>query len=141
MSTVAPDISDLCIALSDEGAGFRWYFDVETQETVLLNHEYDPREHGGVTAEQVVSDSGRFKRIPSSDDSQTWADMEAFTAECPDARLRESLELALSAPGPERRFRAALGWLPDQLKKWHQFRQHRLETRAREWLKSVGVSA
>ena len=133
------DLSDVCIALSGEGGALRWFFDTQTGAALLLNAEYDPVENGGLTAAQVEGDGQRFRRIPPAGANQTLSDMASFAAQTADARLKESLELALEAPHPERRFRAVLGWLPDEQARWHSWRQAQLEVRAREWLKTVGV--
>ncbi len=117
----------------------RWFLDVQTGSTMLLNAEYDPVQNGGLTAAQIEADTVRFKRIPSGDPNLTITDMESFAAQTADAQLRESLELALAAPHPERRFRAVLGWLPDEQHRWHAYRQGQLEGRARAWLKKIGL--
>ena len=135
------DLADVCVALSGEGGALRWFLDTQAGTTVLLNGEYDPADNGGLTVEQVEGDRARFKPIPAGDAGQTLQDMQAFAARVPDAKLRESLELALAAPHPERRFRAVLGWLPEELQRWHAWRKQQLELRARQWLKSVGLAA
>ncbi len=117
----------------------RWYLDVQTGSTVLLNAEYDPGQNNGLTALEVEADAARFKPIPSGDVHLTLTDMASFAAQTGDAKLRESLELALAAPHPERRFRAVLGWLPEEQARWHSYRQGQLEQRARTWLKKLGL--
>ena len=135
------DLSDVCIALSGEGGALRWFLDVQSGAALLLNAEYDPSQNGGLTAEEIEGDPKRFMRIPTADAGQTLIDMESFAAQTTDARLRESLELALAAPHPERRFRAVLGWLPEEQARWHSWRHGQLEARARAWLKTLGLAA
>ncbi len=134
------DIADVCVALSGEGGELEWYLDLHSGETLLVNSEYSPEEHGGLTPKQIHADSLRFKRIPPPAHDELLRDMESFAAESPDERLKQSLELALSAPHPERRFRAVLGWLPDEQQRWRSFRQERLERRAKSWLSTLGLS-
>jgi hypothetical protein len=133
------DLTELCIALENEARGFDWYLDTETGETVLVNAEYEPDDYGGLKVEDIEGNPQRFRRIPTSDERQAMADMEAFAEGHHDARLKESLLLALEAPRPERRFRAVLGWLPDEQHHWHTFRHGRLEARARAWLDELGL--
>lgn len=133
------DLADVGIALSGEGGPLRWYLDTETGSTLLLNAEYEPSQNNGITAAQVEADSKRFRRIPTGDVHLTLTDMGAFAEATTDPKLKESLEFALAAPHPERRFRAVLGWLPEELAKWHAFRQGALEQRARQWLKKIGL--
>ncbi|MBL8954737.1 MAG: hypothetical protein JNK82_28425, partial [Myxococcaceae bacterium] len=108
-------------------------------DTVLVNAEYEPHEYGGLKVEEIEGNPQRFRRVPTSDDRIALADMEAFAKQHPDERLKESLMLALEAPRPERRFRAVLGWLPQEQHAWHQFRHGRLEARARAWLEQLGL--
>lgn len=136
---MAIDLADVGIALSGEGGALRWYLDVETGATVLLNAEYDPAQNNGISAKQVEADGKRFRKIPTGSVHLTLTDMADYAAQLTDPKLKESLELALAAPHPERRFRAVLGWLPEELAKWHQFRQSTLEQRARVWLKKIGI--
>lgn len=117
----------------------RWFLDTQTGSTLLLNAEYDPGQNNGLTPAQVEADAARFKRIPTGDSHLTLTDMASFAEQTTDALLRESLELALAAPHPERRFRAVLGWLPEEQARWHSYRQGQLEARARAWLKKLGL--
>jgi hypothetical protein len=135
------DLADLCIALESEAADYRWYFDLDTGETILLNGEYDPEEHGGLTSDDIKGRPQRFHRIPAQTNAQALADMKDFADSLEDGRLKESLILALAAPRPEKRFRSALGWLPDELDRWHRFRHALLSERALNWLEALGVKA
>lgn len=135
------DLADLCIALESEAAGYKWYFDLDTGETILLNGEYDPEDHGGLTTDDIKGRPSRFRRVPTESSAQALADMKSFADSLDDGQLKESLLLALAAPRPERRFRAVLGWLPDSLDRWHRFRQALLAERAMTWLEGLGVRA
>src|SRR5581483_8980176 len=110
-----------------------------TGDTVLVNAEYEPDEYGGLRVEEIEGNPQRFRRVPTADERVAMADMEAFAHSLEDERLKESLMLALEAPRPERRFRAVLGWLPDEQRRWHEFRHQRLEARARAWLEQLGL--
>ena len=134
------DMSELCIALEAEPADLRWYLDLTNGNVILVSVEYDPEENDGLTASDLEQNTGRFRFVPEADPADMVGDMTAFTAQLTDVQLKESLELALSAPRPDRRFRAALGWLPDELDRWHSFRQRRCEARAKAWLESLGIS-
>ncbi len=146
MTAIAPlslpvDVPELCIALAAEAGDLRWYLDLETGDVLLVTREWDANEHGGLDAQDVEANQVRFLRVPPADARNATLDMEAYAAQIDDARLRESLELALSAPRPERRFRAVLGWLPEEQDRWRTYRHLRLEERAHAWLKRVGVVA
>ena len=133
-------MSELCIALEAEPAELSWFLDLTTGDVILVNVEYDPEENDGLTVSDLEQNTQRFRQVPSADPVDMVGDMQAFAAQLTDLRLKESLDLALSAPRPERRFRAALGWLPDELDRWHSFRQQRCEGRATTWLESLGIT-
>jgi Uncharacterised protein family (UPF0158) len=133
------DVSDVCIALEAGEPGYAWYLDLETGGTLLVGPEYDPAENGGLTSEEIDSDRSRFAPVPPRDPQAGYQDMVLFTAQLTDDRLRESLELALGAPRPFRRFKAVLGWLPEEQRAWHEFKQKRLEADARAFLEECGV--
>jgi Uncharacterised protein family (UPF0158) len=133
------DFAELCVALEAEASDLCWYLDATTGEVILVNAEYDPAEHGGLTADAIESDPARFRRVPAGSPDEPLSDMHAFAAQSNDPQLRESFELALLAPRPERRFKAVLTYLPEVQDAWHVFRQQRVEERARAWLQSLGV--
>ncbi len=133
-------MSELCIALEAEPAELRWFLDTSNGDVILVNDEYVAEENDGLSVNDLEQNAERFRQVPASDPSDVIGDMLAFAAQLTDVRLKESLELALSAPRPERRFRAALGWLPDELERWHSFRQARCEARAKVWLESLGIA-
>jgi hypothetical protein len=136
------DLAELCIALAAEGEAseLKWFLDRDSGKVILVSREYDAAEWGGLTVQDIEGNPGRFTPVPAAEPRLQLDDMKAFLAGLSDVRLKESLEIALSAPRPERRFRAVLGWLPDELERWHAFRQHRCEARATAWLASVGVA-
>ena len=136
---LAVDVSELCVALEADAGDARWYFDCETGDVILLNSEYEPAENRGLTPVEIESNPIRFKRVPGGS-HEALDDMNAFVNQVNDATLRDSLSLALSAPKPDRRFRAVLGWLPDELEHWRTFRHQQMEKRAHEWLQSLGIA-
>lgn len=133
------DVSELCIALDAEPGDIRWYLDLGTGEVLLVTREYRPADHDGLTVGDIDGAPERFLRVPGCAGNGL-DDMRAFAFEVADERLRESLLLALEAPRPDRRFRAVLGWLPEQQQCWHDFRQARAARRALAWLESLGFT-
>jgi hypothetical protein len=133
------DLSELCVALETEASDLRWYLDVSTGELLLVNDEYDPGEHAGLEVVDIETNPLRFRPVPAGSPGEPLKDMQGFTAQLTDATLKESLEIALLAPRPERRFKSVMTHLPDVQRAWHGFRQHRMEVRARAWLQSLGI--
>lgn len=132
------DLTELCIALKTEASELRWYLDVTTGELLLVTHEYEPDDHGGLTVAEIKSTPSRFVEVPAAAEDESLGDMRAFVAEVLDPRLQESLELALTGVRPERRFKATLNWIPGLVDHWHTFSQGRMEARALAWLHSLG---
>jgi hypothetical protein len=133
------DLEELCIALEAEAADLRWFLDCQTGAVLLVTHEYEPAENGGLTVTDIETDPLRFVRVPGGDPQHALDDMTAFAHQLADGQLKESLELALSAPRPEKRFKTALSWLPEQQERWHQFRLARCRERAEAWLARQGI--
>jgi hypothetical protein len=133
------DLAELCTALEAEASEFRWYLDLASGAVLLLTSEFDPAEHDGMTAVDIEADPARFRRVPSGSMADALGDMHAFAEQHPDRTLKESLELALEAPRPDRRFRSALAWVKAEQDAWHAFRALRIEHRARAWLMSLGL--
>jgi hypothetical protein len=134
------EIEELCVALEAEAGDLRWYLDLGSGEVILVTREYEPAEHGGLTVDDIEGQPARFRRIPSGNPQEMVDDMQAFAGQLADRQLKESLELALSAPRPDRRFRAVLGWLPEQQQAWRDFRQARCMRRALAWLAAQGFA-
>jgi hypothetical protein len=140
LQTLPVDLDELCIALEAEASDLRWFLDLRSGEVLLVSREYEPAEHEGLTVDDIEGAPERFRRVPPGKPEDAVDDMKAFAGQLADAQLRESLQLALSAPRPERRFRAVLGWLPEQQQRWHDFRQARCTRRALAWLASQGLA-
>ena len=134
------DLSELRIALKTESSELKWYVDVTNGEVLLVNHEYEPNEHGGLTLEEIEAAPLRYLRVPQATADDLLSDMWAFKAEVNDPRLAESIDLALGGLRPERRFKALLGWLPGLIEAWQTFRERRVEDRALSWLASRGYA-
>lgn len=136
---LAVDLAELSIALEAEASDLTWYLDLDTGDVILVTREYEAADYGGLLVEDIVGAPERFLRVPSGDPQSSVKDMLAYASQIADRQLKESLELALSAPRPDRRFRAVLGWLPAEQERWHEFRASRCEQRARGWLASLGI--
>ncbi len=135
------DLSELRLAFEAETQDLPWYLDTDTGAVLLATPEYDPAQHGGLTLATIEADTQRFLRVPPSNPDQLIADMREFADESGDAQLKESLELALSAPRPDKRFKTVLSWLPEQQAQWSAWRQRRTLERVTVWLSSNGLVA
>lgn len=139
LRTLPVDLEELSIAFESFGADVQWYLDTETGDVILLNREYDPAEHKGLTPAEIESNGKRFVAVPRSDSFALVGDMLAFAKEVADAQLKESLQLALSAPRPSKYFKMALSWLPEQQSRWHAFRLEACRGRVKGWLEQQGI--
>lgn len=133
------DLEELSIALEAQTADLRWYLDVRTGEVLLVTPEFEPSEHDGLTVAQIESEPGRFLRIPPGNPQRVIDDMRAFVSSLGDSHLQESLELALSASRPERRFKTALSWLPEREQQWQAWHREHCQRRALGWLADQGI--
>jgi len=133
------DLEELSIALEAETADLRWYFDQDTGDVLLVTQEFEPAEHDGLTVTEIESQPSRFVRVPPGHPQRVIDDMRAFVTSLGDSTLQESLELALSASRPERRFKTALSWLPERQQQWHAWHRAQCQQRALAWLARQGI--
>ena len=133
------DLEELSIALEAETADLRWYFDQRTGDVLLVTPEFEPAEHDGLTVTEIENEPARFVRIPPGHPQRVIDDMRAFVSSLGDTTLQESLELALSASRPERRFKTALSWLPERQQQWHAWHREHCRQRALAWLARQGI--
>jgi hypothetical protein len=133
------DLEELSIALEAETADLRWYLDVDTGDVLLVTPEFEPAEHDGLTVTEIENEPERFVRVPPCNPQQVVDDMKAFVTSLGDATLQESLELALSASRPEKRFKTALSWLPERQQQWHAWHREHSQRRALSWLEEQGI--
>lgn len=137
--TLPVDLEELSIALEAETADLRWYLDLQTGDVLLVTPEFEPAEHDGLTVTEIESEPSRFVRVPPGNPQRVIDDMQAFVTSLGDAKLQESLELALSASRPERRFKTALSWLPERQQQWHVWHREHCQARALAWLAHQGI--
>lgn len=135
------DLEELSLALEAETADLRWYLDTLSGDVILVTPEYEPAENDGLTVQEIESSPSRFVRVPASNPANAVEDMKAFVASLGDPQLQESLQLALSASRPEKRFKTALSWLPERQQQWHAFYRQACRQRAIEWLAELGIAA
>ncbi len=135
------DLAELRLAFEADTQDLPWFLDSHGGAVLLTTAEYDPAQHGGLTVAQIEADTQRFLRVPPSNPDQLIADMREFAESSGDAQLKESLELALSAPRPDKRFKTVMSWLPDQQAAWNRWRQQRTLERVTAWLEGHGLKA
>ncbi len=128
----AIDLSSLCSALEDNSADVTWWIDPRTGEVgahVEGNDDEvldDLDERGLVVIEPIGS-------------REAYGDLEDFTACVRDPRARELLERAIAGRGAFRRFKDTLFEFEELRTAWFAFRDVRMERRAIEWLRDVGL--
>jgi Uncharacterised protein family (UPF0158) len=140
MRALPVDLEELSIAFEAFGADLHWYLDTETGAVILLNREYDPADHQGLTPVEIETNTLRFVPVPKSDSVTVAKDMFNFAISVADSQLKESLELALSTPRPDKYFKKALSWLPEQQARWHAFHLEACRQRVLSWLRQQGIT-
>lgn len=141
LRAIPVDLAELRLAFEADTQDLPWYLDIDTGDVLLVTAEYEPSEHGGVTVAQIETDSARFFRVPPSNPEHIVDDMRAFAVSVGDRQLTESLDLALSAPRPDKRFKTVLSWLPERQQQWHAWREARTLERVTSWLAGHGLQA
>lgn len=135
------DISEVCMALDTSRGDVVWFIDAKTGELTLVSPESGKGGDEGPTRDELERLPKRYLPFPVADRRAGIQDMKAFAAQLEDERLRESLEMALTAPAPFRRFKSVLQYVPEERERWLRFRRKRLEERAHRWLARHGLKA
>lgn len=140
LRAIPVDLAELRLAFEADTQDLPWYLDTETGAVLLVTSEYEPSQHGGVTVAHIEGDTRRFLRVPPSNPEHVVDDMRAFAESVGDSQLTESLEIALSAPRPDKRFKTVLSWLPERQQQWHAWRTDRTVERVTTWLQGHGLA-
>ncbi len=136
---VSVDLQDLMIAIEDHSPGHDWFLDRQTGELHFLSDDL-PDDDLPVDRAELEDDS-RFVPVEPEGSDRAYRDMEEFTATVREPALLQRLQDALSGKGAFGRFKRVLAGQPAERERWFEFRNERLEARARTWLEGVGMSA
>jgi nucleotidyltransferase-like protein/uncharacterized protein UPF0158 len=122
----AIDLDLICQAQEDHSPESSWWFDPQTGDVEpwfdsSLEENDEPESRGLIWIEPV-------------DSSESYRDLEYFTAQVRDPRARDLLERAMSGRGAFRRFKDTLFDFPELREAWFAFHDARMERRALEWL-------
>ena len=90
-------------------------------------------------AYRVEEFDDRFIEVPRIQSNAAYREMEDFVSTVQDAALSDELQDALDGRRPFRRFKDALGFYPDEEKRWFAFRDARLQMRVLEWLEDNDI--
>jgi hypothetical protein len=133
------DLDELCSAMEDSSYEHEYYLDLTTGEILFLS-EYMDDEETGKLRERIEEEPDRYERIPRAESHEGYEDMEDFIATIKDEHLAELLEVAINGRGAFRRFKDVLLRYPEERERWFQFKDERIEERARGWLDDISVT-
>jgi hypothetical protein len=83
----------------------------------------------------------RYIKVPETDSIEGYADMKAFIETVTDARLQETLWIAIRGKGAFGRFKAVLLDRPAERDRWHAFKDAQVRQRVLDWLAEEGIEA
>ena len=135
-ASVEVNMQDLMLALEDHTPGHAWYFDRETGD--LHPFSEDLPDDGPVTQDELEDDA-RFVLVEPEASGRGYRDMEEFAETVREPALRQRLGDALAGKGAFGRFKRVLADYPAERDRWFRLKEERLEGRAREWLKGIGL--
>lgn len=88
----------------------------------------------------ALSDPTTFRLIGTVDPRIQYQWLEGFVRTVEEPTLRERLEDAINGKGAFRRFKDALLDLPDQRKKWFEYRDREIQKRVVDWVFEQGLN-
>jgi yecA family protein len=136
VKTLPVNLSDLALALEDQGGNLHVYFlDKQTGKILNLSKDFD-REEILKIAEEAP---GRYLRIEPMNSHDGYRTMADFVTTLPPSRIREKLEWSLDGPKPFRRFRDALREDDEVRGQWFRFHDAHMRKIAIQWLADLGI--
>jgi len=133
------DLDELCEAMEESSFGDDYFLDLETGDILYISKDTDDEETEKLK-DRIEEEFDRYERIPKAESHEGYQDMGAFIATVEDEHLVELLEVAINGKGAFRRFKDVLLNYPEERERWFQFKDDRIEERAREWLSNIDVS-
>lgn len=133
------NLDELCEAMENSSYEHEYYLDLETGE-ILFVSEYMDDEEIDKLKNQIEEEPYRYEHIPKSESHEGYEDMEDFIATVKDVHLADLLEVAINGRGAFRRFKDVLLRYPEERERWFQFKDERMQEKAREWLDGIGVT-
>ncbi|HVT10929.1 MAG TPA: UPF0158 family protein [Fimbriimonadaceae bacterium] len=139
------DLSELQCAMNDHSGVGEYFLDLETGEVIPKIDDFWGEEEGGEEEDPdkaaMEENPERFLLIDSLPSSQSFAIMEHFVWQLPEAEAKYKLGLALTKRKPFRTFKDALFEFPALREMWFDFELEEFARIAREWLSDNGVEA
>ena len=137
--TLKIDLDELCEAMEDNSYENEYFLDLETGE-ILFVSEYMDDEETNELKDRLEGDFERYERIPKAESYEGYQNMVDFIATVDNEHLAELLEVAINGKGAFRRFKDVLLNYPEEMEKWFQFKDDRMEKRVLEWLEDIDVT-
>ena len=132
MIEIAIDWKGLYQAFQSSASEYRCFLSLDSGEVLRLRN-------GDAGMEAIDRAPSRFVAIeivPSRIQYQ-WVSEFVDTVEYEPIKVR--LEAAINGKGAFRRFKDILLTLPDERRRWFEFRDRRMRTRVREWIEENGI--
>ena len=132
MIEIAIDWKGLYQAFQSSASEYRCFLSLDSGEVLRLRN-------GDAGMEAIDRAPSRFVAIeivPSRIQYQ-WVSEFVETVEYEPIKVR--LEAAINGKGAFRRFKDILLTLPDERRRWFEFRDRRMRTRVREWIEENGI--
>jgi hypothetical protein len=124
---VTPDLDALCEALTSSLDSIIHYYDKLTGDVIALSEEFGTGElEGPVT---------RYTPITPLSINERYQIMEDFVETVGNDSLQDELNAALIEKGAFQRFEEVLKKYPTRYRQWQAFRNDKVSTRARAWLR------
>jgi hypothetical protein len=137
--TLKINLDELCEAMENSSYENEYYLDLETGEILFLS-EYMDAEEKEKLRERLDDDPDRYEPIPKAESHVGYEDMRDFIATVENEHLAELLEVAINGKGAFRRFKDVLLSYPEEMERWFQFKDDRIQERALEWLDDNDVT-
>lgn len=126
------DWQGLYAAFQTNTAEYKCFLDLESGKVIKLGPG-DP-EH-----EKVKSKPGAYRTVEVVPSRIQYQWVSEFVKSIEHESIKSRMEAAINGKGAFRRFKDILLTLPDERRRWFEFRDRRMRVRVAEWIKENGI--
>ena len=126
------DWQGLYAAFQTNTAEYKCFLDLESGKVIKLGPG-DP-EH-----EKVKSQPGAYRTVEVVPSRIQYQWVSEFVKSIEHESIKSRMEAAINGKGAFRRFKDILLTLPDERRRWFEFRDRRMRVRVTEWIKENGI--
>lgn len=154
MKKLKVDLEEIAMFMENNGRLTQeYYLDTETGEPMVIsgavlerledgesiNNPTDWEKEQVKVAQEILSESGRYHRVPERPLYEAYNLMREFIEIQGDGALKGNLSRQVHGKNAFRRFKDTIAQYPEVQEQWYTFKQEKLNKEIGDWLNSIGI--